>query len=107
MEDGTLRVPKWNRTLSGTPLVTELEADEEAVLPQIATFWSENETGIMNILFPRPDSLCLNFGRTAVFQWNDLNSSTLRHTTEWPRRIARDLIRRNNQGGIRNMEMDS
>ena len=37
MEDGTLRVPKWNRTLSGTLLVPELEADDEAVLPQIAT----------------------------------------------------------------------
>ena len=107
MEDCTLRVPKWNRTLSGTPLVPELEADDAADLPQIDTPWSDNETMIMHLLFPRPDSLCLNFGRTAVFQWNDPNSSTLRHTTEWPQWIAVDLARRNNQGGITNMKMDS
>ena len=73
MENGTLLVPKWNRTLSGNVLVPELEADDEAILPQIATPWSDNATRIMHILFPRPDSLCLNFGRTGVFQWNDPN----------------------------------
>jgi len=99
-EDGTLRVPKWNCTLSGTPLEPELDAMDTAVLPQIATPWSDNETEIMHQHFPRPDSLCLNFGRTAVFQWNDPNSSTLKHTTEWTQRIAWDLARRTNQGGI-------
>jgi len=107
MEDGTLRVHKWNCTLSGTPLAPELEAEDAADFPQIATPWSDNETRIMHLLFPRPDSLCLNFGRTAVFQWNDPNSSTLRYTTEWPQRIAGDLARRNNQGGITNMKIDS
>ena len=37
-EDGTLRTPQWNRTLSGTPLVPELDSnDPEAGLPQIFT----------------------------------------------------------------------
>jgi len=107
MEDGTLRVPKWNRTLSGAPLEPELEALDAADFPQIATPWSDNETRIMHLLFPHPDSLCLTFGRTAVFQWNDPNSSALRHTTEWPQRIAGDLARRNHQGGITNTKIDS
>jgi len=66
MEDGTLRVPKWNCTLSGAPLEQELEALDAADFPQIATPWSDNETELMHLFFPRPDSLCLNFGRTAV-----------------------------------------
>jgi len=107
MEDRTLRVPKWNCTLSGAPLEPGLEALDSTDFPQIATPWSDNETGLMHLLFPRPDSLCLNFGRTAVFQWNDPNSSTLKHTTEWPQRIAGDCAWRNNQGGITNMKMDS
>jgi hypothetical protein len=108
MEDGTLRVPNWNCTLSGDLLAPELEAaDDETDIPQISTPWSDNETRIMHLLFPRADSLCLNFGRTAVFQWNAPNSSTLKHTTEWPQRIAGDLAQRNNQGGITNMKIDS
>jgi len=99
-EDGTLWVPKWNCTLSGYPLEPELDAMDTAVLPQIATPWSDNETVLMHQLFPRPDSLCLNFGRTAVFQWNVPNSSTLKHTTAWPQRIAGDLALRTNQGGF-------
>jgi len=90
MEDGTLRVPKWDCTLSGAPLEPVLEALGAAVLPQISTPWSDIENELMHRLFPRPDSLCLNFGRTAVFQWNDPNSSTLKHTTEWPQQIAGD-----------------
>ena len=82
-------------------------ADDETDVPQISNPWSYNETRIMHLLFPRADSLCLNFGRTAVFQWNAPNSSTLKHTTEWPQRIAGDLARRNNQGGITNMKIDS
>jgi len=99
-EDGTLWVPNWNCSLSGTPLEPELDAMDTDILPQIATPWSDNETELMHQLFPCPDSLCLNFGRTAVFPWNDPNSSTLKHTTEWPQRIAGDLARRTNQGGI-------
>jgi len=107
LEDGILRVPEWNCTLSGAPLAPEIEAADAADFPQIETPWSDNETRIMHLLFPRPDSLCLNFGRTAVFQWNDPNSSTLRHTTEWPQRIAGDLAQRTNYVGITNMEIDS
>jgi len=105
-EDSTLRVPKWNCTLSGTPLELELDAMDTAVLPQIATPWLDNETELMHQIFPRPDSLCLNFGRTTVFQWNDPNSSTLKHTTAWPQRIAADLARRTNQGGITLVRVD-
>jgi len=54
----------------------------------------------MHQLFPSPDSLCLNFGRTALFHLNNPDSSTLKHTTEWPQLIAEDLARRTNQGGI-------
>jgi len=72
-EDGTLRVPKWNCTLLGTPLEPEYDPIDTAGLPQMATPWSENETKLMNQLFPCLDSLCLNFGRTGVFQWNDPN----------------------------------
>jgi len=99
-EDGTLRVPKWNCTLSGTPLEPELDSMDTVGLPQIATPWSDNETELMHQLFSRLDSLCLNFERTGVFQWNDPNSSTLKHTTEWPQRIAGDLALRYNQGGF-------
>ena len=66
-EDGTLRVPKRDCTLSGTPLIPELDPMDRAGLPQIATPWSANETKLMNQLFPRTDSLCLNIGRTGVF----------------------------------------
>ena len=70
-EDGTLRTPQWNCTLSGSPLVPEVHPYETEVgLPQIFTPWSENETQLMNRLFPNPDSLCLNFGRTGVFPMN-------------------------------------
>jgi len=99
-EDGALWVPKWNCTLSGTPLVPEIDSMDTASLLQIATPWSENETKLRYRLFPNLDSLCLNFGRTGTFQWNDPNSSTLKHTTEWPQRIVGDLSRRYNQEGI-------
>jgi len=57
-EDGTLRIPQWNYTLSGTPLVPEVDPTEpEAGLPQIFTPWSENETQLMRRLFPKP-TLC-------------------------------------------------
>jgi len=82
------------------PLEPELDPMDTTVLPQIASPWSDNETELMHQLFPCLDSLCLNFGRTTFFQWNDPNSSTLKHTTEWPQRIAGDLARRTNQGGI-------
>ena len=73
-EDGTLRIPQWDCTLSGTPLHPELDESEvEAGIPQIFTPWSDNETLLMHRLFPNPDSLCLNFGRTGVFQWNHPN----------------------------------
>ena len=66
-EDGTLRIPQWHCTPSGTRLVPEVDpTDPEAGLPQIFTPWSENETQLMHRLFPKPDSLCLNFGRTGV-----------------------------------------
>ena len=108
LEDGTLRVPKWSCTLSGDLLALELEAaDDEADIPQIATPWSDNETRIIHLLCPRADSLCLNFGRTAVFQWNEPNSSTLSRTTEWPQRIVGDLARRNKFGGNTNRKRDS
>ena len=75
-EDNTLRLPQWNCTLSGAPLLPELDRSEpEAGLPQIFTPWSDNETLLMHRLFPNPDSLCLNFGRTGVLQWNHPNSS--------------------------------
>jgi len=105
-EDGTLRVPKWNCTLSGTPLELELDPMDTAGLPQIATPWSENETKLMNQLFLYLDSVCLNFGRTGVFQWNDPNSTTLKHTTQWPQRIAGDLPRRFNQREITSTRTD-
>jgi len=64
-EDGTLRIPQWNCTLSGTRLAPEADpTDPDAGPPQIFTPWSENETQLMHRLFPKPDSLCLNFGRT-------------------------------------------
>ena len=50
-EDGTLRVPKWNCTLSGTPLEPELDSMDTVGLPQIATPWSDNETELMHQLF--------------------------------------------------------
>jgi len=103
LEDGNLRVPKWSYTLSGDLLAPELEAaEDEADVPHIATPRSENQTRIMQMLFPRTDFLCLNFGRTAVFQWNEPNSSILGQTTEWPQGIAADLARENNLGGITN-----
>ena len=74
--------------------------DPEAGLPQILTPWSDNETKLMNRIFPNPDSLCLNFGRTGVFQWNYPNSLTLIQTTEWPQKIAGDTPRRCDMGGI-------
>jgi len=93
-EDGTLRIPQWNCTLSGTPLVPEVDRSEpEAGLPQILTPWSDNETQLMHRLFPNPDSLCLNFGRTGVFQWNHPNSSSMTHTTEWPQQVAGHTLR--------------
>ena len=60
----------------------------------------------MNRLFPNLDSLCLNFGRTGVFQWNYPNSSTLTQTTEWPQRTAGDTPRRCNKGGITHTRAD-
>ena len=75
-------------------------------LPVLTTPWSENETQLMNQLFPSVDSLCLNFGRTGVFQWNGADSSVLWATSEWPQRIAGDLPRRLNQGGIESTKID-
>jgi len=44
-EDGTLRIPQWKCTLSGTRLAPEAEpTDPDAGPPQIFTPWSENET---------------------------------------------------------------
>ena len=77
-EDGTLRVPKSNCTLDGTPLKPEGDPEDMLDPHLLTTPWSENETQLMFQLFPRIDSLCLNFGRTGVFQWNDADSSTLR-----------------------------
>ena len=98
MEDGNLQVPKSDCTLDGTPLKPEGDPEDMLDPPLLTTPWSENETLMMFQLFPRIDSLCLNFGRTGVFQWNDDHSSTLIATTEWPQRIAGDLPRRFNQG---------
>jgi len=78
----------------------EVDSMDTVGPPQIATPWSDNETKLMYRLFPSLDSLCLNFGRKGVFQWNNPNSSPLKHTTEWPQRIAGDLSRRYNQEGI-------
>ena len=87
-------VARWNCTLSGTPLVPELDrSEQEAGLPQIFTPWSDNETLLMYTLFPNPDSLCLNFGRTGVFQWNYPNSSVTTHTTEWPQQVVGHYLR--------------
>ena len=61
----------------------------------------------MHLLFPYTDSLCLNFGRTAVFQWNQPSTSILSQTTEWPQGIAADSARENNFGGITNRERES
>ena len=68
-------------------------SEQEAGLPQIFTPWSDNETLLMYRLFPNPDSLCLNFGRTGVFQWNHPNSSAMTHTTEWPQQVAGHYLR--------------
>jgi len=93
-EDGSLRTPQWNCTLSGSPLVPEVHPYETEVgLPQIFTPWSENETQLMHRIFPNPDSLCLNFGRTGVFQWDNPNSSIMTQTTEWPQRVAGHTLR--------------
>ena len=106
-EDGTLRIPQWNCTLLGTPLIPEVDSmDAEAGLPLIVTPWSENETILMNRLFASLDSLCLNFGRTGVFQWNYPSSATLIQTTEWPQRTAGDTPRRCNKGGITHTRAD-
>jgi len=105
-EDGTLRIPTRNSTLAGTPLTPEGDPEDMIDPPLIATPWSENETQLMFQLFPRIDSLCLNFSRTGVFQWNEPDSSTLIATTQWPQRIAGDLPRRLNQGGIESTRMD-
>jgi len=105
-EDGTLQVPKSDCTLAGTPLIPEGDPEDMLDPPLLTTPWSENKTQLMFQLFPRIDSLCLNFGRTGVFQWNDADSSTLRATTEWPQRIAGDLPRRFNQGGIESTRID-
>jgi len=88
------------------PLEPELDPMDTAGLPQIATPWSENETKLMNQLFPRLDSLCLNFGSTGVFQWNEPNLSTLKYTTQWPQGIAGTLPRLFNQNGITSTRTD-
>jgi len=105
-EDGTLQVPKSDCTLAGTPLNPEGDPEEILDPPILTTPWSENETQLMLQLFPHEDSLCLNFGRTGVFQWNDAESSTLTATTEWPQRVAGDLPRRFNQAGIESTRID-
>ena len=102
-----LRIPQWNCTLSGTPLTPELDSmDTEAGLPQILTPWSDNETKLMNRIFPNPDSLCLNFGRTGVFQWNYPNSSTLTQTTECPQKVAGHPPRKCDMGGLTHTRID-
>jgi len=80
--------------------------DQEAGLPQIFTPWSDNETKLMYRLFPNPDSLCLNFGRTGVFQWNYPNSSILTQTTEWPQKVAGHIPRRCDMGGLTHTRID-
>jgi len=104
-EDGTLRIPQRHCTLAGIPLTPESDTLMEHPL-LITTPWSDNETQLMFQLFPRIDSLCLNFGRTGVFQWNEPYSSTLQHTTQWPQQTAGDLARRLNQGGIESTRID-
>ena len=106
-KDGTLRIPQWNRTLSGTPLVPEVDRYEpEAGLPQIFTPWSENETQLMHRLFQKSDSLCLNFGRTGVFQWNQPNSSTMTRTTEWPQEVVGHTMRSCELAGLTHTPME-
>jgi len=107
LEDCTFQIPTCDCTLSGSPLAPELVEEDSSILPQIATPWSGNETPIMHLLLPSSDSLCLNFGRTAVFQWNEPNSSTLYKTTEWPQRIAGDGAGRSNVGGITHRKRES
>jgi len=98
-EDGTLQVPTSDCTLDGVPLKPEGDPDDMLDPPLLTTPWSENETQLMFQLFPRIDSLCLNFGSTGVFQWNGADSSVLWATTQWPQWIAGDFPRRFNQGG--------
>ena len=99
-QDGTLQVPQSDCTLDGVPLKPEDDPEDMLDFPVLTTPWSENETQLLHQLFPSVDSLCLNFGRTGVFQWNDADSSAPWGTSEWPQRTARDLPRRLNQGGI-------
>jgi len=106
-KDGTLRIPQWHCTPSGTRLVPEVDpTDPEAGLPQIFTPWSENETQLMHRLFPKPDSLCLNFGRTGVFQWNHPNSSSMTQTTEWPQKVAGHTLRSCEMAGLTHTWME-
>ena len=93
-------------TLDGVPLKPEDDPEDMLDFPVLTTPWSENETQLLHQLFPSVDSLCLNFGRTGVFQWNDADSATLWGTSEWPQRIAGDLPRRLNQGGIESTKID-
>ena len=60
----------------------------------------------MNRLFPNLDSLCLNFGRTGVFQWNYPNSSTLTQTTEWPQKVAGHTLWKCDMGGLTHTRAD-
>ena len=61
-QDGTLQVPQSHCTLDGVPLKPEDDPYDMPGLPVLTTPWSENETQLMNQLFPSVDSLCLNFG---------------------------------------------
>jgi len=74
-QDGTLQVPQSDCTLDGEPLKPEDDPEDMYPSPELTTPWSKNETQLMNQLFPSVDSLCLNFGRTGVFQWNGVDSS--------------------------------
>ena len=69
-QDGTLQVPQSHCTLDGVPLKPEEDPYDMLGLPVLTTPWSENETQLMNQLFPSVDSLCLNFGRTGQKQQN-------------------------------------
>ena len=56
-------------------------------------------------IFPHPDSLCLNFGRTGVFQWNTPDSSISTQTTEWPQSVDGFILRSCELAGLTHTPM--
>jgi len=60
----------------------------------------------MHRIFPNRDSLCLNFGRTGVFQWNTPNSSMRTQTTEWPQSVAGFTLRSCELAGLTHTPME-